>query len=324
MTTRNDREKVAVCSRSFSQDPQLRRELLERYVHVTFNETGKSLAGEELVTFLRGHQKAIVALEAIDEGLLGKLPDLRVIGKYGVGMDKVDFEALARHGIRFGWTGGVNRRSVAELTIAFAISMLRGVTSAGLGVREGRWENFKGRELGSSTLGLVGCGHVGKEVAVLARAFGTRVLAHDLLDFEGFYNKHGIETATLEQLLSQSDVVSLHVPLTNETRSMISDRELESFKQGAYLINTARGGIVDEAALERSLSSGHLGGAAFDVFHIEPPIETSLIALKNFWATPHIGGSSKEAILAMGRAAISGLDEHRSAIEFISSPEVKK
>ncbi len=313
----NKIDRVAVCSRSFSQDPVLRNELLGRYQHVTFNETNRTLVGDELISFLRGHEKAIVALEVMNEKILAGVPDLKVIGKYGVGMDKIDFEALARRGIVFGWTGGVNKRSVAELTISFALSCLRGVFYSGLGVRHGKWEVFKGREFGAATIGLIGCGHVGKEVARLSRAFGTRVLAYDILDFSQFYAETGVIPASFAQVLSESDVISLHVPLTSQTRGMLGSGQFSQMKPSAFLVNTARGGIVDELALVEALRSGKLAGAAFDVFAEEPPQNSALLELPNFWATPHIGGSSRQAILAMGRAAIDGLDQYRPASDFV-------
>lgn len=314
----NTRDRVAVCSRSFSQDPRLRKELLARYSNVTFNETGRTLKGDELAEFLSGHQKAIIGLEVVDRQLVAKLPMLQVIGKYGVGMDKVDFACLQAAGIRFGWTPGVNRRAVAELTIGFALSLLRGVAASGLGVRMGRWEVFKGRELGSATLGLVGCGHVGKEVAKLARAFGAKVLAYDIVPNEEFYSANGVLAAPdLASLLGVCDIVSLHVPLNASTQGLFSSAVLAQMRDGAYLINTARGGIVDEIALREGLRTGRIAGAAFDVFAEEPPTDRELLTLANFLATPHIGGSSSEAILAMGRAAIAGLDDFREARTFV-------
>ncbi len=313
----NKLDRVAVCSRSFSQDPILREELLKRYEHVTFNETNRTLTGEELIGFLRGHEKAVVGLEVINDKILAGIPDLKVIGKYGVGMDKIDFEALARRGIGFGWTGGVNKRSVAELTINFALSCLRGVFSSGLGVRHGKWDVYKGREFGSSTIGLIGCGHVGKEVARLSRSFGTRVLAYDILDYSSFYAETGVIPASFAQVLSESDIVSLHVPLTGQTRGMLGVGQFSQMKPTTFLVNTARGGIVDEVALAEALRSGKIAGAAFDVFAEEPPQNSALLEFPNFWATPHIGGSSRQAVLAMGRAAIVGLDQYRPAAEVV-------
>ena len=302
------KERVAVCSRSFSKNPILRAELLARYQHVTFNDAGLQFAGDTLVAFLRGHEKAVTALEVIDENVLSQLPELRVIGKYGVGLDMIDLAAMRAHGKRLGWTGGVNRRSVSELVISFAISMLRHLPAANREVLSGVWRQHVGGNLTGRTVGIVGCGHIGKDLVPLLKPFGCAVLAHDILDFPGFYALHGVVPVGLEELLRRSDVVTLHVPLNAGTRGMLNAERLALLKPGSILINIARGGLVDEAELKRLLLTKSIAAAAFDVFEDEPPRDQELLALPNFLATPHIGGSSEEAKLAMGRAAIVGLD----------------
>lgn len=298
---------VAVCSRSFSRHPILRAEMAARYGDIRFNDEGLSLSGGELVVFLEGRQQAIVALETIDGEILDALPDLKVISKYGVGLDKLDMQAMARHRVRLGWTSGVNRSSVAELVIAFAIALLRAVPQANAEVRAGTWRQIVGRQLSDRVVGIIGCGHVGKDVGRLLRAFGCRVLAHDVLDFPDFYAETGVAPASLETLFGEADVVTLHLPLDDSTRNMLNRERLALLKADAILINTARGEIVDEAALKEALFGGRIAGAAFDVFAIEPPEDADLLNHPNFIATPHIGGSTQEAILAMGRAAIEGL-----------------
>lgn len=306
----NTTDKIAVCSRSFSQNPVLRAELLARYQHVKFNDAGLQLKGDSLIEFLAGHDKAITALETIDEAILSRLPQLKVIGKYGVGLDMIDMGAMRRHGKRIGWTGGVNRRSVSELVISFAIAMLRHVPAANREVRTGTWRQHIGGHLSGRTVGIVGCGHVGKDLAQILRAFGCPLLVHDIRVFPEFYATHQIEAVGLDELLARSDVVTLHVPLDDSTRGMLDARRLALLKSDAVLINVARGGLVDELTLKRMLQEKRLAAAAFDVFNSEPPADNELLMLPNFLATPHIGGSAREAILAMGRAAISGLDEH--------------
>ena len=285
----------------------MRKELRGRYEHIDFNDSGTSLSGKKLAEFLRGHEKAIVALEVLDDKLFDAVPTLRHVSKYGVGLDTMDLVAMARRGIVLGWTGGVNRRSVAELVLAFAIALLHRVPEGQWHLRQASWAQPVGRELRGRTVGIIGCGHVGKEVAILMRALECRVLAHDIQEFQDFYETYSVEPAGLEALLRRSDVVSLHVPLDESTRNMLSAARLGLLPRNAVLINAARGGLVDEEALKRLLRSGHLGGAAFDVFQTEPPDDPELLALPSFMATPHIGGSSQEAILAMGRAAIQGL-----------------
>lgn len=313
----NMTDRVAVCSRSFSRNPVLRRELLERYAHVTFNDGGRQFEGDELVAFLRGHNKAITALEKITEGVLSQLPELKVIGKYGVGLDMIDLHAMDRYGVQMGWTGGVNKRSVAELVIAAAIALLHRTAESHAEVRAGQWRQLQGRQLSGRTVGIVGCGHIGKEVAILLRAFGCSILAHDIKEFPDFYRTNGVVPVSLDQLLAEAEVVTLHLPMDASTRAMFNAQRLSQMRPGACLINLARGGIVDEIALKQRLKDGFLAGAALDVFTEEPPTDSELLNLPTLIATGHIGGSTEEAVLAMGRAAIAGLDSARLAHSYL-------
>lgn len=301
---------IAVTSRSFSAHPTLRAELLERYSNVQFNDEARALSGPDLIDFARGRRKLITALERLDDAVFSALPNLEVVSKYGVGCDMIDMTAMARHGVRLGLTKGVNRRSVSELAIAFMISLLRHVPLANAEIRDGVWKNRKGRQLSERTVGIIGCGHIGKDLATILRAFGCTVLSHDILDFPEFYAAQQVEPVGLEDLLARADVVTLHVPLDDSTRNILNAERLALMKPDAVLINLARGELVDEAALKAMLKTGALAAAGFDVFAVEPPVDLELLRLPNFLATPHIGGSSEEAVLAMGRAAIEGLDDN--------------
>jgi D-3-phosphoglycerate dehydrogenase len=178
-------------------------------------------------------------------------------------------------------------------------------------LRRGQWNPLVGRQLTGRTIGIIGCGHVGKELVGLLTPFGCRILANDIRDYAAFYDAHGVEPVSLLHLLRECEIVTLHVPLDATTRGMIGAREIAQMRTGAVLINAARGGLVDEAAVRASLLSGQLAGAAFDVFNQEPPADRALLELPTFLGTPHIGGSSEEAQLAMGRAAIDGLETAR-------------
>jgi D-3-phosphoglycerate dehydrogenase len=302
--------KVAVCSRSFSNNPVLRAELVASYPNVTFNDEGVKLHGDSLVEFLKGHDRAITALEVLDASVLSRLPDLQVVSKYGVGLDMIDLSAMRAHGKRLGWCGGVNRRSVSEMVIAFAIATLRHIPAANRELVAGTWRQHVGGYLTGRTVGIIGCGHVGKDLVRLLRPFECPILVHDIRDYADFYAAHDIEAVGLESLLARADLVTLHVPLDDSTRGMLDARRLGLLKPTAVLINVARGGLVDESALKNMLQQGKLLGAAFDVFSVEPPQDQELLSLPNFLGTPHIGGSAYEAILAMGRAAIRGLEDN--------------
>ena len=304
----NNKDRVAVCSRSFSRNPVLREELLKCYKNVTFNDEGLSLKGESLIEFLKGHDKAITALEKLDANVLSQLPELKVIGKYGVGLDMIDMDAMKAYGKHLGWTGGVNRRSVSELVISFAIALLRHVPAAHREVLAGTWRQHVGGYLSGRTVGIIGCGFIGKDLVEMLKPFQCRVLANDILDQTDYYRAHNVQAVGLDTLLRESDVVTLHVPLDDSTHNMLTAQKMMLMKSSAILINAARGQLVDEGCLKEMLNDGRLAGAAFDVFAVEPPQDMELLQLPNFLVTPHIGGSAEEAILAMGRAAIEGLD----------------
>jgi phosphoglycerate dehydrogenase-like enzyme len=237
------------------------------------------------------------------------VPELRLVSKYGVGLDMIDLGAARRHGVSVRWTPGVNRQAVAELAIGFMIALARSLAPLAHEMGEGGWRHPGGRQLSSALVGIIGCGHIGQQVARLSVAFGARVVAHDIRAYDDFYREIGATPVSLDALLEQSDIVTIHLPLDATTRGLIGSRELGRMKSSAFLINTARGGIVDEQALKAALLERRLAGAALDVFAAEPPTDLELLRLPNVVGTPHIGGNTDEAVLAMGRAAIAGLDD---------------
>ncbi|MFD2206843.1 phosphoglycerate dehydrogenase [Kiloniella antarctica] len=302
---------IAVASRSFSRHPMLREELLSLYPKAIFNDEGLSLKDESLVTFLKGMDAAVLALEPVTEAVLSQLPSLKTISKFGVGFDKIDIAALINRDIHLGWTGGVNKRSVTELALCMMISLIRNIDQSSRDVRAGKWMILPGKQLSNHTIGVIGCGHIGKDLIPILKTLGCKVLVHDIRDYSEFYQEHSVTPVSMKELLSQSDVITLHVPLNKTTTNIISAERIALMKDGAILINTARGGLVDEEALSTALISGKLSGAAFDAFAIEPPVSSNLLKLNNFMSTPHIGGSAAEAILSMGRAAIKGLAQNQ-------------
>ena len=303
------RSRVAVASHSFPKYETLRRELLQRYPDAVFNETRQPLAGDALIAFLNGFEKAITGLEVLDASVFDAVPELKIVSKYGVGLDMIDLAAARARGVSIRWTPGVNRQAVAELAIAFMIALARNLLPAARDLRDGKWPQGSGRQLSSAVVGIVGCGHVGKSVARLCRAFGARVVAYDIRRYDDFYRDAGITPMSFEELLGGSDFVTLHLPLDESTRVMFGAPQFAGMKPTSFLVNTSRGGIVDETALARALVDRTIAGAASDVFGVEPPADRDLLKLPNFVGTPHIGGSSIEAALAMGRAAIAALDD---------------
>lgn len=305
---------IAVASRSFSQDSFLRESLLSRYKNVKFNEAGKSFQGAELVEFLKGASKAIIALEKINSDILEQLPDLKLISKYGVGLDNIFFDDLQKHNVELAWKDGVNKRSVAELALHFILGTIRGSFHSHHDVQSGNWYQFKGFNLSGKTVGLIGLGHVGQELVPMLKPFGVKILAFDIHSRVEFCSQYEVTQTSLEEVLKNSDVVSIHVPYTSKTRMLLNGERLAIMKNGAFLVNTARGGIVDEHALYQALVDKKIASAAFDVFEVEPFNNEQLKKLHNFYYTSHIGGSSIESIHAMGLAAIEGLMQGKAAI----------
>lgn len=233
--------------------------------------------------------------------LLAALARCKVVGRLGVGLDNIDVPGCAARGIDVIPAIGANAQSVAEYVLASAMLLLRGVYRASEDVAAGRWPRdafSNGREIGGKTLGVIGFGSIGRVTAGLGRALGMRVVACDALlaEHDPAYAEAGVEATSLDQLLATADVVTLHVPLLAATRNLLDAGRIASMKPGAILVNAARGGIVDEGALVAALKRGHLGGAALDVFAVEPlPADNVFADCPNLLLTPHVAGPSKES-----------------------------
>jgi D-3-phosphoglycerate dehydrogenase len=233
----------------------------------------------------------------VTEDLLSHAPKLRIVGRAGVGVDNIDMESATRRGVLVVNTPGGNAASVAEHALALMLSLARSIPQLNAALHAGRWEKSStaGAELRGKTLGLIGLGRVGAEVARRARALEMRVIAYDPYITPERAAEWGVELLPLSAMLAQADYVSLHTALSPATDKMINAAALAQMKRGARLINTARGELVDEAALAEALRSGHLAGAALDVFAVEPPRDSPLLAMPNVIATPHVAGSTAEA-----------------------------
>jgi len=315
LKTKNTINQVAVCSRSFSRHPYLRSVLLSKFEHVKFNDDGLSLADESLVEFLLRADFAITGLETIDDYILSNLPQLKRISKYGVGLDMIDIEAMRRHGKELAWQGGVNRRSVAELALTMMLSIIRKIPESQSKIASGLWIQTVGNTLTEKTVGIIGCGNIGRDLVALLKPFKCRILINDIQDYHDYYRSNDLEDHSLESLLTNSDVVTLHTPLDETTRNIISKERLSLMKPNSILINTARGGLIDEKALVAALKDKKIFGAGLDVFAVEPPFQNELLSCPTVFPTAHIGGSAEEAIIAMGMSAIDGLvDNHAQLV----------
>ncbi len=296
---------IAVSSPSFAKSVTLMGELNLLGVPTYANTTGRELNEQELIKFfVEGKASiAIVGRELITKNVLNQAKNIKFVAKYGVGLDNLDPSDLADLGIGLGWTGGVNRRAVAEMVLGFATCHSRNIFVSVDRLRHGAWIKDGGRDLSGQTVGIVGYGCVGSEVAKIMGFLGCKLVYTDILDRSREARETKAESRSLDELLEVADIVSLHVPLTTETRGMIGPRELGMMKSSALLINTSRGGVVDFEAACRVVMGGKIGGFAADVFP-EEPMDLTPWNHPRLYFTPHIGGNSVEAVLAMGRSAI--------------------
>jgi D-3-phosphoglycerate dehydrogenase len=310
--------KISVSSPSFSKNETLVQNVYKSFpeTEIQTNQSGVHLAGNDLVEYFLNSDAVIIGTEKFTKDIIDKLPNLRVVSKYGVGYDNVDIDYLKQKKISFCWEGGVNRRSVSEMTLAFMIGLSRNLFYTNAVIRNNQWFKNGGFQLSGKTIGILGCGFIGEDVIRLLQPFHCNILVHDILDKSIIVSCLGAKQVSLENILKEADIISLHLPLTDKTRGLVDAKFLKKMKKGSYLINTCRGGVVIEDDLKNYLSlalqsdpSATIMGAAIDVLVNEPPTSYEFLKLPNLFATPHIGGNAFEAVLSMGNSAIKGLVE---------------
>ena len=259
-----------------------------------------AITGDELVEIIGGYDAIVVRSRTkVTREVLAEAGRLRVVARAGVGLDNIDVDEAKRRGIEVVNSPEAPSNAVAELVLGFMLSLARQIPEADASMKRSEWikRRLMGFELSGKTLGVIGFGRIGYLVAKKVKALGMRVLTYDVAieKLMGYVEEAGAEAVPLGNLLASSDFVTVHVPLLPQTRHMIGRREIGMMKRGAYLINTARGGVVDEEALREALISGRLAGAALDVYEEKPPGDTSLTVLGNVVCTPHIGAATEEA-----------------------------
>ena len=299
--------KVVVTSRSFAKSSVLRKELLRVFPNSFFNDHRQKLPEKKMIGFIGDADAAIVGVETIDDSILEHTTKLKIISKYGVGLDNIDQQSLKNRDIFLGWTGGTNKRSVSELTLCFMLGLCRNIFNSGFKLKKTKWEKEGGHQLSGKTVGIIGCGHTGSDVVRLLAPFDCNLLVRDIVDKSNFCQEQGASQVSLEAITEQSNIISMHVPLTKQTHQMVNANFLQRMKSTSFLINTSRGEVVDQEALKKSLIQCDIGGAALDVFEEEPPTDEDFLSLPNLMVTPHIGGNAIEGVEAMGRAAIKHL-----------------
>jgi phosphoglycerate dehydrogenase-like enzyme len=301
--------KIKATSTSFSKHPRLRAALLESFPDAEFNDDGRKYTRAELIDYIKDADGLVLGLESVDDDVLAACPNLKIVSKYGVGLDNLDQQACKDRGIAVGWTGGVNKRSVAEMDLCFMLGLARGLYRTSLDLMDGRWNKDGGFQLSGKTVGVIGLGFTGSEIIRLLQPFGCRILGNDIIDKSALCAELDIEHVEKDQLFRESDFILMHTQLTDLTHHLINSDTLEIMKSTAFVINTARGPIVKHEDLKRALIDGTIAGAALDVYEEEPPTDMEFLQLPNLFCTPHIGGNADEAVMAMGMSAIGHIKE---------------
>lgn len=299
---------VLITPRSLTRERHPAFSLIENAGHTIVTSTpGVQPSEEELLRLIPEIDGYLAGVEHISAAVLEAAKKLKVIGRNGIGVDNIDLETAERLGIKICPTPGANARGVAELAVALLFSLLRAVPYSDSRLKSRSWERKKGIEAEGKTLGLVGCGNIGKKVASIASALGMKVLASDPYP-DGSFCPANFTWTSFEEVLSDSDILSLHCPAGE--KPLIDGAAVSRLKEGAYLINTARAALIDENAVLEGLESGRIGGYGTDVFPEEPPADYTLIRHEAVIATPHVGGYTKESVDRATTGAIERILEN--------------
>jgi D-3-phosphoglycerate dehydrogenase len=287
---------------------------------------GKKLSEDDLVAYAAGADAMVVGIEKFTTRVIQAGKKLKVMAKHGAGVDNIDMETATKNKIVVTSAPGANSDAVADMTMGLFLALARSIPFADRSVKGGGWPRMAGTQMNKKTLGIIGVGQIGKKVARRAAGFDMEILIYDVVNDEEFASQYGASYLPLDDVVKASDFISIHVPLTANTRNLISTREFGLMKKGAFLVNIARGGIVDEAALYTALKEKKIGGAALDVFTQEPPAGSPLLSLDNVIATPHMGGYTMEALNETGMICVRNIMDVLSGKkpQFLNNPEVFK
>jgi D-3-phosphoglycerate dehydrogenase len=316
---------VLVTTRSFGREvPEPMERLKREGFRILEWREGSGLPESDLLTKLSETDAWIVAFHPIGAALLDAAPRLRIIAKHGVGVDNIDIAAATARGIVVTTAPSANDQAVADLTMALLLALLRRIPEANASVKAGRWERFLGCGLSGKVMGILGLGRIGQNVARRVKGFGVELIGADPVWPDEAAREIGIRRMERSELFVQSDILSLHAPLTPETTGLVGEAAIASMKQGVWIVNTSRGKVVDEKAMYEGLISGKVAGYATDVFEHEPPVGSPLLTLPNVIATPHMGTHTRESLQLMGdRVAEAVLRVFRGERpEFVVNPEV--
>jgi D-3-phosphoglycerate dehydrogenase len=302
--------KILVTPTSFNVDTRnSARDKLDRFAdEVIFNPFGRPLEAAEIIPLLVHVDGYIAGLDHINRQVIENAPAcLKVISRYGAGYDRVDIEAATRRGIAVATTPGSNAEAVADLTLGLMLAVARQIPLLDWEVRSGGWPRRTGFEIFQKNLGIVGLGEIGKRVAARAKGFSMNIRVYDPMADRPFIEHNGLIEASLDELWRESDVITLHAPLVDDTREIINAATIQLMKPGVILINTARYELFNEAALLKGLADGSIGGLGLDVYADEPPTDHPLLKLPNVVLTPHAGSHTLEARTRMADMSVNNL-----------------
>ncbi len=289
--------KVLITAHSFGNEGPEPFEILKRAnIIPVLKKKEKIWTEDELLEIISDADGIIVGADKVTKRVIDKASKLKIIAKHGVGVDNIDVKAAAEKGILVSVAQGSNTVAVAELALALMLDLARNLQRCNLETKEGKWNRIIGVELQGKTAGIIGTGRIGKEVAKRLYHLGMKILAFDTCKDNEFAEKYGITYVDLDTLLENSDFITLHVPLMAETERIINKKNISLMKPTAYIVNTARGGLIDEEALYEALKNNKIAGAAVDTFELEPPVNSPLLSLPNLIATPHIGAYTHDSI----------------------------
>ncbi len=274
---------------------------------IVYNPYGRPLTEDELIPLLEDCDGYIAGLDEVTDKVLSSCKKLKVVSRYGAGVDRVDLTAAKANNIAVTNTPGVNAIAVAELAFAMILNLARRISFLNEKTKAGEWIRSTGTELNGKTIGILGLGAIGRNLARYAQGLAMKVMAYDPYMNEEYAKENNITVATFDEIIEQSDIISLHLPLTSATKNLIDRSVIARMKQGALLINTSRGGLIDEEAAYEALVDKRLGGLGLDAFEVEPPTGSPLFNLDNVIVTPHTGAHTKEAIDNMAELSVENL-----------------
>lgn len=300
--------KVLIVTRSFgSTSPRPMQMLMDAGVEIVWVDANSPSVQDEILELVPEASAIIVGLVPITAKIIESSSNLKIVSMYGVGVNHIDLEAARKKGVIVTNCPGSNDQAVADLTMGLMVTVARNIPQIDRDIRDGHWKKYLGGELWQKNLGLIGLGNIAKGVVHRAKGFDMQISAYDPYISAEAANALGVQLQSFEEVISQSDFLSLHAPLTEETKCMFSSEQFKRMMPTSYLINTARGGLVDEQALYFALSNGEIAGAGLDVFVEEPLKDSRLVELKNVVLTAHTGTHTKESIERMGIMAVDNV-----------------